>query len=558
MTQIIYKDNYLKWKKALAGTPYEAELAAMSEEEQEESFFQSLQFGTAGMRGIMGIGSNRINLFTVRRAAKGLAEYVKKCGTSEKGIVIAYDSRYNSAEFAKETALVLAASGVPAYLFSQLQSVPLLSFAILQLHCAAGVVITASHNQKQYNGFKVYGPDGGQVNLSDAQEITREIDAIEDFFSILPMDERESIQCGLLRILGDDIEEAYYAQIKKISPDWDLISSVSRDLRIVYTPLFGSGYRHVTRLFHDMGLANCFIVQEQTIPDGNFPGLHAPNPELESTFTLAKEYARKHQADFIIATDPDSDRMGITVRRDDGSFLTLTGNQIGCLLMDYICERQKNNLSGKFTATSIVTTRLAGRIATHYGVEMREVLTGFRFVAELIKNSPPGSFLYAFEESYGYLEGDFIRDKDGIMSAVFLVQAAAYHRNHGRTLWQALNWLYEKYGYFLENTLSITAEGMKGRARISGFLENLRANPPKQLGNISVANAVDFSVGQKNLPSSNVLLYDLVDFSRVVLRPSGTEPKIKAYCFVTAPQQSEAEEKLAQLTNTMRALLEHL
>ena len=552
-----YQETFAQWKQALTGTPYEAELSAMSEEEREESFFQSLKFGTAGMRGVMGLGTNRLNIFTVRRAAKGLAEYVKAHNAAEKGIAIAYDSRHHSEEFARETALVLAANGVKAYLFEQLQSVPLLSFAILQLDCAGGVVITASHNHKKYNGFKVYDADGGQVSVADAREITHYIDGIEDFFTIEAMDESAAKEQGLLQILGKEIDEAYYTQVKNISFGWDLAGAMADRLRIVYTPLFGSGYRHVMRLLGDMGIRNLFVAEEQVTPNGEFPGLKAPNPEFESSYALCKEYAVKHNADFIIATDPDSDRMGVTVRTEDGSFVTLTGNQIGCLLMDYICEHNKENLHNKYIVKSIVSSQMANRIAEYYGAELREVLTGFRFVSEIMKKSPPGSFLYAYEESFGYLEGDFVRDKDGVMSAVFLVQAAAYHLSHGRTLWQAIRWLYEKYGCYIEKNLSITAEGMEGRKRIADFMEQQRTSPMRSLLGIPVTSCTDLQNGWKDLPRSNVILYDFSDGTRLILRPSGTEPKMKAYCFVNAADQATAEKKLADFTSAVSELLKN-
>ena len=551
-----YKENYLKWKKALFGTEYSELLDAMTEEEQEESFFQSLKFGTAGMRGVMGLGTNRLNIFTVRRAAKGFAEYI--CGKSgqQRGIVIAYDSRNNSARFAKESALTLAANGVKVYLFDQLQSVPLLSFAIRRLGCAGGIVITASHNHRKYNGFKVYGEDGGQVGVETAREITARIHGIEDYFAIEVMDEREALEKGLLEYIGDEIDEAYYNIVNGLCFGRDLVRKHADELKIVYTPLYGSGYRHVTRLFRDLGVKHLFCVREQTMPDGEFPGLAAPNPEFESTFALSVEYAKQNGADFIIATDPDCDRMGVTVREADGSFLTLTGNQIGCLLMDYILEHHKEDAAGKFTVKSIVTTQLAGRIAAYYGVEMREVLTGFRFVSEIMHDAPAGSFLYAFEESYGYLEADFIRDKDGAMSAAFLVQAAAYHLEHGRSLRQAVEWMYEKYGYYLEKMISVTIEGMEGARRIAGFMDRKRACPPESIGGLRVAESADLQQGYRNLPKANVLLYELADGSRVVLRPSGTEPRIKAYCFVNAPQREQAEEKLSALSRELSAMLE--
>jgi len=546
-----YKENYLKWKKALFGTEYSALLEAMTEEEQEESFFQSLKFGTAGMRGVMGLGTNRLNIFTVRRAAKGFAEYLCRKNVQQKGIVIAYDSRNNSALFAKESALTLAKNGVKVYLFRELQSVPLLSFAIRELGCAGGIVITASHNHKKYNGFKVYGEDGGQVSVEAAREITAHIHGIEDYFSIEVMCESHALEQGLLEYIGAEIEEKYYQKVNEKCFGTNLVCRHADALRVVYTPLYGSGYRHVMRLFRDIGVKNVYCVEEQICPNGEFPGLKAPNPEFESTFALATEYAKEYDADFIIATDPDCDRMGVTVRNADGTFMTLTGNQIGCLLMDYIFEHYKENTAGKFAVKSIVTTQLASRIAEYYGVEMREVLTGFRFVSEIMRNAPAGSFLYAFEESYGYLEADFLRDKDGAMSAAFLVQAAAYHLEYGRTLRQAVDWLYEKYGYYLERMISVTIEGMEGARRIAGFMEQMRLQPPERIGGLRVMESADVRQGYRGLPSADVLIYELEGGSRVVLRPSGTEPRIKAYCFVNAQMRSMAEERLNALSEEM-------
>ena len=553
-----YKDNYLKWKEALFGTEYSELLDAMTEEEQEESFFQSLKFGTAGMRGVMGLGTNRLNIFTVRRAAKGFAQYICSKGGRDRSIVIAYDSRNNSALFAKESALTLAKNGVTVYLFDQLQSVPLLSFAIRKLGCAGGIVITASHNHKKYNGFKVYGDDGGQVSVADAREITAQIHAIEDYFSIEAMEEQDAIQKGLLKIIGKEIDESYYAIVNGMCFGKELVKKHADELKVVYTPLFGSGYRHVTRLFEDIGVKNLICVEEQIRPDGEFPGLAAPNPEFSSTFALSVEYAKECGADFIIATDPDCDRMGVTVREADGSYLTLTGNLIGCLLMDYIFEHHKDETAGKFTVKSIVTTQLAGRIAQYYGVEMKEVLTGFRFVSEIMRTAPEGSFLYAFEESYGYLEADFIRDKDGAMSAAFLVQAAAYHLEHGRTLRQAVDWLYEKYGWYLEDMLSVTVEGMEGMRRIAGFIEKLRQAPPEQIGGMRVTEAADLQKGYRGLPKADVLIFELEGGSRVVLRPSGTEPRMKAYCFVNASVKTAAKEKLKLLRDALSVMLEKI
>lgn len=551
-----YLENYRMWEKALFGTEYQALLEAMTEEEKEESFFQSLKFGTAGMRGVMGPGTNRINIFTVRRAAKGFAMYLRERG--KDGIVIAYDSRKNSDVFAKEAALVAAACGIKTYLFSELQSVPLMSFAIRERKCAGGIVITASHNHKKYNGFKVYGEDGGQVGVQTAREITAYIDREQDYFSIAAMDEQTAMRAGLLEYIGAEIDEAYYERVLKECFGRESVERCAGDLRVVYTPLYGSGYRHVLRLFEKLGLKHLFVVEEQTRPNGDFPGLEAPNPELESSFALACRYAAQNDADLIIATDPDSDRMGAMVRRADGSFRILTGNQIGCLLMDYILEQKKDVLEGRFTVKSIVTTELARRIAEYHGVEMREVLTGFRFVSEIMRDAPKGSFLYAFEESYGYLEADFLRDKDGAMSAAFLLQAAAYHKEHGRTMDQALEWIYRKYGYYLDETVAVTIEGLEGQKRIAGFMEQLRAEPPKNWGGYRVVSCADVQNGYKTLPRSNVLIYELEEGLRVVLRPSGTEPKIKAYCFVNAPERVDAEIKLSKIAGDVRGRLEAL
>ena len=569
-----YKENYKLWLEALKGSEYEAELIEIAKDEKilEDSFYQYLEFGTAGMRGTLSLGTNRMNIFTVRRCTQGLADYVKSCGNQEKGVVIAYDSRNFSDVFAKETALVLAANGVKAYLYDCLHSVPQLSFALLQLQCANGVVITASHNPPEYNGYKVYGADGGQAATEDAAMISSYIDKVDNYLSIKPMCEKDALEKGLLIYIGDEMDQRYYGMVKELSLNPDVIARQADALNIVYTPLYGTGNKPVTALLKLIGIKNLHVVESQREPNGDFPGLKAPNPEEKGAYTEAIMIADKVGANMIIATDPDCDRLGLCVKNTKGEFITLTGNQIGCLLMDYILEQRKPSFNGdEFVCKSIVSTELADAVAAAHNVEMRHVLTGFKFIAEQIKfgdQTGKGRFMFGFEESYGYLAGTFVRDKDAAMSSMLIAECACWHADKGRTIYEALMGLYEKYGYYTEKVLSLTLKGMEGIAKIKNAVKTLRENTPAMIGDYKVLAAADLKLGKKveldsgiesdvNLPAADVLIYEL-DGAKIILRPSGTEPKLKAYCFTKGDSAESATAKLSILEETTFKLMNDL
>lgn len=569
-----YLDNFKLWEDALRGTEYEAQLKEIDKDESllQDSFYQYLEFGTAGMRGTLSLGTNRMNIFTVRRCTQGLADYIKSAGNEEKGVVVAYDSRNFSNVFAKETALVLAANGVKTYLYDTLHSVPQLSFALLQLKCANGVVITASHNPPEYNGYKVYGADGGQAATDDAMKISSFINKIDDYFRISPMDEKEAVDKGLLLYIGEDMDKRYYEMVKELSLSKDSIERQADKINIVYTPLYGTGNKPVTELLKLIGINNLHVVDSQREPNGDFPGLEAPNPEDKGVYTEAIKLAKKVNANMIIATDPDCDRMGLCVKDATGEFVTLTGNQIGCLLMDYILNRRSALFKGdEFVCKSIVSTELADAIAREYGVEMRHVLTGFKFIAEQIKfafQRNSGSFMFGFEESYGYLAGTFVRDKDAAMSSMLIAECACWYADKGMTIYEALMSLYKKYGYYTEKVISLTLKGMEGIAKIKQAVKKLREDTPGNIGDFKVAAVSDLKTGKRydvltkkysdvGLPKSDVLILEL-DGAKLILRPSGTEPKLKAYCFTKGDTASESKNKLNQLADDALKLMHEL
>lgn len=569
------KREFEIWRAALSGNPqWSGELAALEKDDGllEDSFYKHLEFGTAGMRGTLGLGTNRMNIYTVRRCTQGVADCIKAQGKESQGVAIAYDSRRKSDEFALETALVLAANGIKVYLYESIRSVPQLSFTVLNLHCINGIVITASHNPPEYNGYKVYGEDGGQLAIEDAATMTDYINQVEDIFSIPLMDKEEAIAKGLLNYIGEEIDEQYYAKVKALVIDQSVIDSQADTLKIVYTPLFGTGNRPVRRLLTDIGIKNLAVVHEQEEPNGDFPGLSAPNPENREVYGLAFRLAESINANMIMATDPDCDRLGVAVKRNDGEWQILTGNQIGCLLMDYILSAKQKDFKGdEFVVKSLVSTPMADAIAAHYGVEMRSVLTGFRFIAEQIKLSEQtgqGTFCFGFEESYGFLEGTFLRDKDAAMSAMFLAETACSYAARGMTLYDAICQLYAKYGYYQEKVLSLALEGIEGIEKIQGAVEKLRQAPPKSFGDFQILAVADFKTqvrtdmqtGQTSgtgLPVSDVLYYELEN-GRLILRPSGTEPKLKAYVSYYSKEQAEAEAKLAQLADIALSTMKEL
>ncbi|MEZ4357644.1 MAG: phospho-sugar mutase [Eubacteriales bacterium] len=569
-----YLDAFSEWEKALLNTEYDKDIAILKNDKEllKDSFYKYLEFGTAGMRGIIGLGTNRMNIFTVRRSTKGLADYINSIDKAAEGVVIAYDSRHKSYEFALETALVLASNGIKAYLFKTLTSVPILSFSVIKLKCAAGVVITASHNPKQYNGYKVYGADGGQLANEHANIVMSYINDIKDIFSIKPLSEEEALKSGLLTYVGEELYNEYFKNVVSLCMDLDIIKQQADSLKVVYTPLHGTGNIPVYTILSKIGIKNVYIVPEQKYPDPDFPTVKAPNPEEKDTFSLAIKLANEKGANMILATDPDCDRLGIAVRESENEFKLLTGNQIGCLLLDYILmQNQKSKVKDGFAVKSIVSTNMANVIAEYYCVEMREVLTGFKYIAEQINLSlktKKGTFLFGFEESYGFLAGTFVRDKDAAIASMLVVEAACYYASKNMTLYDALNSLFEKYGYFKEEVVSITLSGIEGQSKILAAVETLRKECPKKIGQFKVNvfkdyllnECTDCQTNEKthiDLPKSDVLGFYMDDV-RFIIRPSGTEPKLKSYLNVRGKTAKEANDRFAELKSSVNEFLNEL
>ncbi len=532
-------------------------------EEIEERFYKDLEFGTGGLRGIIGAGTNRINIYTVRKASQGLANYVLKTASKDKkpSIAIAYDSRHMSPEFALEAARVFASNGIIACLFDELRPTPELSFAVRYLKADAGVVITASHNPKQYNGYKVYGEDGGQLPLEGSEAVLKEIEGIEDITAIKPMTEAEAIEKSLIRRIGKEIDDAYISSLKTLVVNPEEIVKAADSMKIVYTPLHGSGNKPVRRILKEIGFKNVLVVSEQEKPDPEFHTVKYPNPEDRDAFKLAIELAKQEDVDLIIGTDPDCDRVGVIVRDNSGEYVALTGNQTGCLLLEYILSQKKANSTlpaNGFVVKTIVTSELARSIAVSYGVELIEVLTGFKFIGEKIKELDETcikKYLFGFEESYGYLAGSFARDKDAVVASMLIGEMAAYYRNRGMTLYDGLVEIFKKYGYFIEGINSFTLEGKEGSEKIAGAMGELRGRKSESFTKCSVKAVRDYEereifytqTGEKeqlHLPQSNVLHYELNDGAWFCIRPSGTEPKIKIYYGVSGTSAEAAQRKL--------------
>ncbi len=540
-----YRAEYEKWMNSPKVTDeVKAELSAIDEKEKEDRFYKELEFGTAGMRGIMSAGINRMNVYTVRRATQGLCLEMMDKGeeTVKKGVVIAYDSRNNSALFAMECAKVLCANGIKTYLFESLRPTPELSFALRYLKCARGIVVTASHNPKEYNGYKVYGEDGSQLPPEDADVITGYINNIDLFEGVKITENPDYIS------IGEDVDKAYIDAIKEQS----LGIKIPEDFKVVYTPIHGSGNKLVRRVLDEIGVKNVFVVPEQEAPDGNFPTVNSPNPENAEAFTIAIKYAKEQNADIVFGTDPDSDRLGVVVRLDDGSYNVLNGNQIGALLCEFILRTRKaNGTLPKEGAVikSIVSTEMIRAITKDYGIETIDVLTGFKFIGEKIKEfEAEGKFdkyVFGFEESYGYLKGSYCRDKDAVVASMLITELAADLKAHGKTLYDGLIDLYEKYGYYLENVQTKTLAGIEGLAEIKAIMKKFREEGVP----FDVEKALDYSTGIDGLPKSDVLKYFLKDGSLITVRPSGTEPKIKFYFGVCGKTQKDAEEKVKVLVD---------
>ncbi len=568
------RENYEKWLKDFAGDEDTvSELLAIQNDEKEieDRFYTELSFGTAGMRGVLGMGMNRMNKYNVRRATKGLAGHLlKKPEEAARGVVIAYDSRRFSAEFALDTALVLCAEGVPAFLFDALRPVPVLSYAVRHLHAIAGVVITASHNPPQYNGYKVYGEDGAQVGPDIADSITQIIRST-NYTDCRLMDKKEALDKGLLKIIGNkEVDDDYVAQIKTLSINPELLKTEGPKLNIVYTPLHGSGNVPVRRVLKEIGLTNVAVVREQEMPDPNFSTIKVPNPEDPGAYTLAFGLAEKVGASVIFATDPDCDRLGVAVKDGAGEWHLLTGNQIGCVLLHYILSsKQKAGTLPENGAAvkSIVSTSLANRICDHFGVKMYETLTGFKFIGEKIQqfmDKGDHTFLFGFEESYGFLSSTFVRDKDGVNASLLISEVACACMAEGITLYDRVQQIFREFGYYVENVVSTTLPGKDGLVRMKEIMTGLRSNPPKEIGGLKVTAVRDYLKGIRTengreeptgLPVSDVLYFELEAGNWVCVRPSGTEPKIKLYVNTNAADRNEAENLNKVLGEASKALM---
>lgn len=568
-----WQDVALKWEKFEGLEDYlKTQLKNFSEKEKEEAFYAPLEFGTAGMRGIVGPGINRMNIYTVRQATEGLARLIETYGEEAKkrGVAIAHDSRHFSPEFALESAKVLVKHGIKAYVFEDLRPTPELSYAVRHLHTFSGIMITASHNPAAYNGYKVYGEDGGQMPPKDADSLTEFVRQVENPLAVEVVTKEELEQSALFEWIGEAVDASYLEEIKSVSVNPALLSD-TKDLSVVYTPLHGTGLMLTKRALDQAGFTGLQIVSEQAVPDGDFTTVKSPNPEEAGAFEYAIRLGEETKADVLLATDPDADRMGAAVRQPDGTYQVITGNQIAAILLDYLlfAHQKTGTLPANAAAVkSIVSSELPTVIAEHYGAKMVNVLTGFKFIAEQIKNyeeTNAHTFMFGFEESYGYLVQPFVRDKDAIQAVLLLTEVAAHFKSEGKTLYDGLQALYEKYGYFLEKTISVTVQGLEGPAKIKALLDGLRKEVPANFGGIKVAVAQDFAVNQQvdaqgivseiGLPTSNVLKYILEDGSWIAVRPSGTEPKIKFYIGVKAATQEEAEEKLAKFQKDLDAYI---
>ena len=561
-----YKEVYEQW----IANPYfdeatKEELKSIAEDENEikERFYMDLEFGTAGLRGIIGAGTNRMNIYVVRRATQGLANYIAKVDKKSQGVAIAYDSRHMSPEFAQEAALCLAANGIKAYIFETLRPTPELSFAVRHLGCVAGINVTASHNPPEYNGYKVYWEDGAQITPPHDSGIMGEVKAISDWNTVKTMDKAEAEKAGLFEVIGKEVDDAYMAELKKQVIHMDAIQAEGKNLKIVYTPLHGTGNIPARRILKELGFENVYVVKEQELPDGDFPTVSYPNPEAAEAFELGLKLAKEVDADLVLATDPDADRLGVRVKDKNGEYHDLTGNMSGCLLANYeISQRKAVNGSlpedGALIKT-IVTTNLADAIAKGYGVKLIEVLTGFKFIGQQIlgfEKSGKGSYLFGFEESYGCLIGTYARDKDAIVATMALCEAAAYYKTQGKTLWDAMIEMYEQFGYYKDDIKAVTMKGIEGLQKIQDIMNSLRQNPPAEFAGHKVVAVRDYKadtiknletgeVTPTGLPNSNVLYYELTNDAWVCVRPSGTEPKVKFYYGVKGTSLADADEKSA-------------
>ena len=574
-----YQKRYREWlENDYFDADTKAELTAIKENDNEikERFYKDLEFGTAGLRGVIGAGTNRMNIYTVRKATQGLANYILKNGAEGRGVAIAYDSRRMSPEFADESALCLAANGIKAYVFESLRPTPELSFAVRKLNCIAGINITASHNPPEYNGYKVYWEDGAQITPPHDTGIMAEVEAVTDYAAVKTMSLEAAKEAGLYEVIGEAVDDAYMEELKKQVIHQDAIDQMNKDLKIVYSPLHGTGNIPVRRILKELGFENVYVVKEQELPDGNFPTVSYPNPEAKEAFELGLKLAKDVDADLVLATDPDADRLGVYVKdTKSGEYKVLTGNMSGCLLADYEISQTKavkGLPKDGCLIKSIVTSNMSKAIAESYGVKLIDVLTGFKFIGQQIlefEKTGIGTYLFGFEESYGCLIGTYARDKDAIVATMALCEAAAYYKTLGKTLWDAMIDMYEKYGYYKDDIQSITLKGIEGLAKIQEILETLRKNPPAEIAGYKVLKARDYKadtiqdmqtgeVSSTGLPTSNVLYYDLSDDAWLCVRPSGTEPKVKFYYGIKGTSLSDADEKPAAMGREVLAMIDKI
>ncbi|HGD3002598.1 TPA: phospho-sugar mutase [Streptococcus agalactiae] len=561
-----YTENFQKWLDFEQLPDYlRQELLSMDEKTKEDAFYTNLEFGTAGMRGYIGAGTNRINIYVVRQATEGLAKLIETKGEEAKkrGVAIAYDSRHFSPEFAFESAQVLAQHGIKSYVFEALRPTPELSFAVRHLNAYAGIMVTASHNPAPFNGYKVYGQDGGQLPPADADALTDFIRAIENPFAVELADLDESKSAGLIQVIGEDVDIEYLREVKDVNINQDLINNFGKDMKIVYTPLHGTGEMLTRRALAQAGFESVVVVESQAKADPDFSTVKSPNPESQAAFALAEELGREVDADVLVATDPDADRLGVEICQPDGSYKNLSGNQIGAIIAKYILEAHKTAGTlpeNAALAKSIVSTELVTKIAESYGATMFNVLTGFKFIAEKIQEFEEKhnhTYMFGFEESFGYLIKPFVRDKDAIQAVLLVAEIAAYYRSRGLTLADGIDEIYKEYGYFAEKTISVTLSGVDGAAEIKKIMDKFRENGPKQFNNTDIVLLEDFQkqtatkndgiISNLTTPPSNVLKYTLADDSWIAVRPSGTEPKIKFYIATVGNDLADAETKIANI-----------
>ncbi|HDR7455246.1 phospho-sugar mutase [Bacillus cereus] len=561
-----WKQEFSRWLSyAQLDAELKEQLENMKQDEKkiEDSFYKNLEFGTGGMRGELGAGTNRLNVYTVRKATKGLASFIEKLGEEAKkrGVVVAYDSRHKSPEFAMEVAATLGARGITTYVFESLRPTPVLSFAVRHLHTVSGIVLTASHNPPEYNGYKVYGEDGGQLPPKEADELISYVNAVEDELTVEVADVEQLKADGLLHIIGQEVDDAYAAELNNVIINKEMVQKVGKDLKIVFTPLHGTSNISVRRGLKEVGFTDVTVVKEQELPDPNFSTVKSPNPEEHAAFEYAIRDGEKVGADVLIATDPDADRLGVAVRNHNGEFQVLTGNQTGALMLDYLLSQKKENGTlpeNGVVLKTIVTSEIGRIIAKAYGLDTVDTLTGFKFIGEKIRQyeeSGQYEFQFGYEESYGYLIRPFCRDKDAVQSVLFACEVAAYYKSQGKTLYDGLLEVFEKYGFFREDLVSLTLKGKDGAEKIQEMMATFRENPPKEVAGLTVVAVEDYKAsivtslqdGHKeeiHLPKSNVLKYQLEDGSWFCLRPSGTEPKIKFYFGVKDSSLQNSEQKL--------------